>query len=78
MSATLFYFYLSGLFLNFRTVRNIIILKIGAFGEYLKFIACVNTNSEVRLTRMIFTPEKLICARRIKLFGAKYLGSHVV
>jgi hypothetical protein len=41
-------FYLSGLFLNFRDVRNIVIPKIGAFGDYLKFIALANTNSEAR------------------------------
>jgi hypothetical protein len=48
-----FYFYLSGLVLNFRAVRNIVVPKIGASGDYLKFIARVNTNSEVRSTRMI-------------------------
>jgi hypothetical protein len=50
-----FYFYLSGLFRNFRDVRNIVIPKIGASGEYLKFIARANTNSEVRLTQMILS-----------------------
>jgi hypothetical protein len=47
------HFYLSGLFLNFRAVWNIFVLKIGASGDYLKFIARANTNSEARLTRMI-------------------------
>jgi hypothetical protein len=28
-----FYFHLSGLFLNFRDVRNIVVPKIGASGE---------------------------------------------
>jgi hypothetical protein len=45
-------FYLSGFFLNFRDVRNIVFPKIGASGEYLKFIARANTNSEARF---IFT-----------------------
>jgi hypothetical protein len=40
------YFYLSGLFRNFRNVRNIVVPKIGASDDYLKFIARANTNSE--------------------------------
>jgi hypothetical protein len=39
-------FYLSGLFLNFRDVQNIVVPKIGAFGDYLKLIARANTNSK--------------------------------
>jgi hypothetical protein len=31
-----FYFYLPGLFLNFRDDRNIVVPKIGASGDYLK------------------------------------------
>jgi hypothetical protein len=54
------HFYLSGLVLNFRDVRNIVVRKIGASDDYLKFIARANTNSEARLTRMIFIPGKLI------------------
>jgi hypothetical protein len=50
-----FYFYLSGLFLNFRDVRNFVVPKIGAFGDYLKFIARANTNSEARPTLMILS-----------------------
>jgi hypothetical protein len=50
-----FYFYLFGFFLNFCAVRNIFVLKIGATGEYLKFIARANTNSEVRLIQMILS-----------------------
>jgi hypothetical protein len=52
-----FYFYLSGLFQNFRDVRNIVIPKIGASGDYLKFIARANTNSEARLIRMILSEQ---------------------
>jgi hypothetical protein len=48
-----FYFYLFVLFQNFHDVRNIVVPKIGASGDYLKFIARANTNSEARLTRMI-------------------------
>jgi hypothetical protein len=48
-------FYLSGLFLNFRNVW-----KIGASGDYLKFIACADANSEARPTLMIFIPGKLV------------------
>jgi hypothetical protein len=48
-------FYLSGLFLNFHDVRNIIVPKIGASGDYLKFIARANTNSEARPTLMILS-----------------------
>jgi hypothetical protein len=43
-----FYFYLFGLFLNFHDVRNIVVPKIGASGDYLKFIARANTNLEPR------------------------------
>ena len=48
-------FYLSGLFLNFRDVRNIVVPKIGASGDYLKFIARANPNSEARPIRMILS-----------------------
>jgi hypothetical protein len=41
-----FYFHLFGLVLNFRAVRNIFVLKIGACDDYLKFVARTNTNSE--------------------------------
>jgi hypothetical protein len=40
------FFYLSGLFRNFCVVRKIVVPKIGASGDYLKFIARANTNSE--------------------------------
>jgi hypothetical protein len=43
-----FYFYLSGLFLNFCDVRNIVVLKICASDDYLKCIARANMNSEAR------------------------------
>jgi hypothetical protein len=49
-----------GLFLNFRDDRNIVVPKIGVFGDYLKFIAHANTNSEARITWTIFIPNKLI------------------
>jgi hypothetical protein len=39
-------FYLFVLFLNFRDVRNIAVSKIGASGDYLKFITRMNPNSE--------------------------------
>jgi hypothetical protein len=42
-----FIFYLSGVFLNFGDVRNIVVPKIGASGDYLKFIARANTNLEI-------------------------------
>jgi hypothetical protein len=61
-----FYFHLFGLVLNFRAVRNIFVLKIGAPGEYLNFIARANTNSEARLTRTIFILGKLVWTRRLK------------
>jgi hypothetical protein len=48
-------FYLSELFLNFRDVQNIVVPKIGAFVEYLKFIARVNTNSEAQPALMILS-----------------------
>jgi hypothetical protein len=47
--------YLSGLVLNFRGVRNIVVPKIGASGDYLKFIARANKNSEARPTLMILS-----------------------
>jgi hypothetical protein len=53
-------FYLSGLFLNFRDVRNIVVPKIGASGDYLKFIARANPNSEAQPTLMILSPNKFI------------------
>jgi hypothetical protein len=53
-------FYLSGLFLNFRDVRNIVVPKIGASGDYLRFVARTNTDSEARPTRMVFIMGKLI------------------
>jgi hypothetical protein len=43
-----FYFYLFELFLNFCHVRNIVVPKIGASRDYLKFIAPANTNLEPR------------------------------
>jgi hypothetical protein len=36
--------YLSGLFLNFCDIRNIVVPKIGASGDYLNFITRANTN----------------------------------
>jgi hypothetical protein len=63
------HFYLSGLFLNFRDVRNVVVQKIDASGDYLKFIACANTNSEARPTLTIFIPGKLIWTRRLKYSG---------
>jgi hypothetical protein len=48
-------FYLSGLFLNFRDVRNIVVPKIDVSDDYLKFIARANANSEARPTRMILS-----------------------
>jgi hypothetical protein len=59
LSRVRYRFYLFGLFQNFRGVRNIVVPKIGASGEYLKFIARANTNSKARPTRMIFIPGKL-------------------
>jgi hypothetical protein len=52
-----FYFYLSGLFRNFRVVRNIVVLKNGASDDYLKFIARANTNSKARPTRVILLEQ---------------------
>jgi hypothetical protein len=49
------HFYLSGLILNFLDVWNIVVPKIGASGDYLKFIARVNTNSEARPSRMLLS-----------------------
>jgi hypothetical protein len=60
-----FYFDPSGLLLSFRNTRNIVVLKIGASGDYLKFIARANTNSEARPTRIIFIPGKLVRTRRL-------------
>jgi hypothetical protein len=64
-----FYFYLSGLFRNFRDGRNIVILKIGASDDYLKFIARANMNSEVRTHSDDFIPDNLICARQLNVGG---------
>jgi hypothetical protein len=52
------HFHLFGLFQNFCDVWNIVVPKIGMLDDYLKFIVCANTNSEARLTRMIFIPGK--------------------
>jgi hypothetical protein len=41
------HFYLSGLFLNFRDVRNIIVPKIGESDDYLKFIDRAMTNLKI-------------------------------
>jgi hypothetical protein len=49
-NATSFYFYPSGPVLNFRDVPKIVVPKIDASGDYLKFIAHANTSSEARLT----------------------------
>jgi hypothetical protein len=46
-------FYLFVLFLNFCDVRNIAVSKIGVSGDYLKFIARTNPNSEARPALMI-------------------------
>jgi hypothetical protein len=56
-------FYLSGLFLNFRDVRNIVVLKISVSSDYLKFIARANTNLEARSIFAIYVPNKLIIIR---------------
>jgi hypothetical protein len=61
--------YLSGLFRNFRGVRNIAVSKIGASGDYLKFTARANTNSEVRTHPDDFIPDNLICARQLNVGG---------
>jgi hypothetical protein len=64
-----FYFHLFGLVLNFRAVRNIFVLKIGACDDYLKFVARANTNSEVRTHSDDFIPDNLICARQLNVGG---------
>jgi hypothetical protein len=46
-----YHFYLSGFFLNFRDVRNIVIPKIGAPGDYLNSSPARIRNSEARPTR---------------------------
>jgi hypothetical protein len=61
-----FYFYLSGFFLNFRDVRNIVVPKIGASGDYLKYIARANTNLEARSTSAIRVLNKFIITQRLK------------
>jgi hypothetical protein len=50
--------YLSELFLNFCDVRNIAVSKIGASGDYLKFIARANTNSEIQPSSPISSQAK--------------------
>jgi hypothetical protein len=67
-----FYFHLSGLVLNFRDVRNLVVPKIDASGEYLKFITRANTNLEPRSTLEIFIPGKLIGTRRLR-FSAQII-----
>jgi hypothetical protein len=64
-----FYFYLSGLVLNFCDVRNIVVPKIGASSGYLKYIARANTNLEARPTWMIYIPNRLSRTRRLKCPG---------
>jgi hypothetical protein len=54
-----FHFYLSRLFLNFRDVRNIVVPKIGASGDYLKFITRANTNLGIESSLPIFIPNQL-------------------
>jgi hypothetical protein len=60
LSRVRYRFYLSGLFLNFRDVRNLVVPKIGASDDYLKFIARANTKSEVRSILTNFIPGKLV------------------
>jgi hypothetical protein len=56
-----FYLYLSGLFRNFRGVRNIAVSKIGVSGDYLKFIARTDTKSEAQfILAIFFIPSKLV------------------
>jgi hypothetical protein len=55
-----FYFYLSGLFLNFRDVRNIVVPKIGASGDYLNSSLARIRNLEARFTVVIRVPNKFI------------------
>jgi hypothetical protein len=57
--ATSFYSHLFGLALNFRGVRNLVVPKIGASGEYLRFIARANTTSEARTHSDEFIPSQL-------------------
>jgi hypothetical protein len=60
LSRVRYRFYLSGLFLNFRDVRNLVVPKIGASDDYLKFIARTNTKSEARSILTNFIPGKLV------------------
>jgi len=64
-----FYFYLFGLFRSFRIVRKMVVPKIGASGDYLKFIARANTNSETRCAFTHFIPGTLIETRQLKCRG---------
>jgi hypothetical protein len=68
-----FYFHLFGLFQNFRDVRDIVVLKIGASGDYLKFIARANVNSEVRTTWTNFYPEQINLGSTTKMSGQNNL-----
>jgi hypothetical protein len=63
------HFYLSGLVLNFRDVRNIVVPKIGVPSDYLKFIARANTNSEARPPFTLLSPNKLFRTRRLSFWG---------
>jgi hypothetical protein len=61
-----FYFYLSGLFLNFRDVRNIIVLKIGESGDYLKIHRSLKYEFRKFSTVLDFISNKCIKSRRLK------------
>jgi hypothetical protein len=66
-----FYFYLSGLFLNFRDVQNLVVPKIGVSGDYLKYIARANTKFRSPTHSDDFYPEQISLNLTTKMFGAK-------
>jgi hypothetical protein len=64
-------FYLSGLFLNFRDVRNIVVPKIGESDDYLKSIARANTKFGSPTYSDDFYSEQINLNSTTKMFGAK-------
>jgi hypothetical protein len=64
-----FYFYLSGLFLNFHDVRNIVIPKIGASDDYLKIHRSRESEFGSPTQSNDFIPDKFIWTRRLKYSG---------
>jgi hypothetical protein len=66
-----FYFYLFGLLLNFGDVRNIVVSKVSASGDYLKIHRSREYEFGSPTHSDDFYPEQISWNLTTKMFGAK-------